>query len=156
MKYSTIEKQSFSLVKAISYLITYIVSCHIISYVPHYPVKMFLNKQLREGIWETWLAKIQEYDMEIKPLKVIKEQGLCKMMSGIEDANINPPNTDDTTMQDISLPRSEWYKDIVFYMKSKHFPIELSYTKIRDLKMNINQYVLVSRILFEEICMKFC
>ena len=84
LKYSTIENQSFSLVKAISYLITYIVSCHIISYVPHYPVKMFLNKQLREGIWETWLAKIQEYDMEIKPLKFIKGQGLCKMMSGIE------------------------------------------------------------------------
>jgi hypothetical protein len=110
---------------------------------------MLLNKQLREGIWETQLVKIQEYDMEIKPLKVIKGQGLCKMMFGIEVVNIIPPHIDDTTMQYISLPRSEWYKDIVLYMKSKHFPIELSYKEIRDLKMNTNQYVLVSGILFQ-------
>jgi hypothetical protein len=105
------------LVKAIAHFRTYILSTHIISYVPHSPVKMLLNQQFREGRWENWLAKLQEYDMEIKPLKVIKGQGLCKMMIGIEVVNINPPHIDDTTMQDVSIPKSEWYKDIILYLK---------------------------------------
>jgi hypothetical protein len=48
------------------------------------PVKMLLNQQLREGKWENWLAKIQEYDIEIKPLRAVKGQGLCKLMIGID------------------------------------------------------------------------
>jgi hypothetical protein len=37
---------------------------------------MFLNQQLREGKWDNWMEKIQEYDIEIKLVKVIKGQGL--------------------------------------------------------------------------------
>jgi hypothetical protein len=33
---------------------------------------MLLSQQLREGKWENWLEKIQEYDIEIKPLKAVK------------------------------------------------------------------------------------
>jgi hypothetical protein len=91
LKYSTIEKQAFSLVKAIAHFSTYILSTHVIAYVPHSPVKMLLNQQFREGRWENWLAKLQEYDIEIKPLKVVKGQGLCKLMTGIEAVNISSP-----------------------------------------------------------------
>jgi hypothetical protein len=34
--------------------------------------------------------------MEIKPLKAVKGQGLCKLMNGIEVVNINHPRLDDT------------------------------------------------------------
>jgi hypothetical protein len=30
---------------------------------------MLLNQQLREGKWAKWMEKIQEYDIEVKPLK---------------------------------------------------------------------------------------
>jgi hypothetical protein len=43
-------------------------------------MKMLLNKKLREGKWANWLTKIQEYDIEIKPLKAVKGQGLCKLI----------------------------------------------------------------------------
>jgi len=105
------------LVKEIAHFRTYILSTHIISYVSHSPIKMFLNQQFREEIWENNMAKLQEYDMEIKLLKVIKEQGLCKKMIGIEVVNINSPHIDDTTMQVVTIPRSEWYKDIILYLK---------------------------------------
>jgi hypothetical protein len=39
-----------------------------------------LNQQFREGKWANWLAKVQEYDIEIKPLKSIKGKGLCKLI----------------------------------------------------------------------------
>jgi hypothetical protein len=30
---------------------------------------MLLNQQIIEGKWENWMEKIQEYDIEIKPIK---------------------------------------------------------------------------------------
>jgi hypothetical protein len=33
------------------------------------------------------LAKLQEYDIEIKPLKVVREQGLCKFLTRFEAVN---------------------------------------------------------------------
>jgi hypothetical protein len=87
LRYSEIEKQALSLVKVVAHFRTYILSSHVIAYVPTSPVKMLLNQQLREGKWENWLAKIQEYDIEIKPLKVVKGQGLCKLMVGTDSLN---------------------------------------------------------------------
>jgi hypothetical protein len=42
---------------------------------------MLLNQQLREGKWVNWMSKIQEYDIDIKPLKAIKGQILCKLIA---------------------------------------------------------------------------
>jgi hypothetical protein len=43
---------------------------------------------------------------------------------------------------------SKWYKDIVFYLKSGQFPINMNPKERRDLKMNSSQYVLIAEILF--------
>jgi hypothetical protein len=48
LNYSIIEKKALSLVKEIAHFRTYILSTHIIAYVPHSPVNMLLNQQLRE------------------------------------------------------------------------------------------------------------
>jgi hypothetical protein len=72
LNYSIIENQVLSLVKEISHFKTYILSAHIIAYVMHSLVNIFLNQQLRDGRWEKRLANIQEYDLDIKPLKVFK------------------------------------------------------------------------------------
>jgi hypothetical protein len=44
----------------------------VIDYVPYPQIKIMLSQQLREGRWDKWLAKLQEYDIEIKPIKVVK------------------------------------------------------------------------------------
>jgi hypothetical protein len=76
---------------------------------------MLLNQQLREGKWANWLAKIQEYDIEIKPLKFVKGKGLSKLIA-------NSDSLDGMISISISvgepLTNSEWYRDIVFYLRS--------------------------------------
>jgi hypothetical protein len=42
----------------------------------------------------------------------------------------------------------EWYKDVIFYLKSGQFPNGMSPKERRALKMKSNQYVLVFEILF--------
>jgi hypothetical protein len=72
LKHSITEKQVFSLVKVVAHFRTYIFSSDVIAYVSHPLVKILLNQQFREGRWENWISKLQEYDMEIKNIKYIK------------------------------------------------------------------------------------
>jgi hypothetical protein len=82
---------------------------------------MILNQQLREGKWVNWLEKIQEYDIKIKSLKGIKGKGLCKLMAngdsfdGMISISFGEPLAD-----------SEWYKDIIFYSRSRQFLVTMS------------------------------
>jgi len=104
---------------------------------------MILNHQLREGKWENWLAKIQEYDNEIKPLKSVKGKGLCNViamddaLNGVVLVSIEKP-----------ISGSKWYKDIVFYLKYGKFPVTMTPKERMALNMKSNQYVLIAEILF--------
>jgi hypothetical protein len=68
-------------VKVVAHFQNYILNYHVIAYVPSSLVKMLLNYQLREGKWANWMENIQEYDIEIKPLKAVKIHGLCKLIA---------------------------------------------------------------------------
>jgi hypothetical protein len=80
LRYSELEKKASALVKVMADFRTYLLNYHVISYVPSSPMKLLLNKKLREEKLDNWLAKIQEYDIEIKSLKDVKGQGLCKLI----------------------------------------------------------------------------
>jgi hypothetical protein len=58
LKYSDIKNSVLSLVKEVAHFKNYILSSHVIAYVPSSLVKTLLNQHLREGKWENWLAKI--------------------------------------------------------------------------------------------------
>ena len=49
--------------------------------VPHSFVKDILAQKDCLGIRGKWVSKIQEYDLEIRPTKLIKGQGLAKMLT---------------------------------------------------------------------------
>ena len=81
MKYPIMEKQAYALVKAIKDFRVYILYSHVIAYVPHAAVKDILTQEGLEGKRGKWIANILEYDIEIKPTKLIKGKGLAKLMS---------------------------------------------------------------------------
>lgn len=67
------EKQAFSLVKVIKYFRVYILYSHVIAYVPNAVVKKDILTQVGvDGKRGKWIATILEYDIEIKPTKLIK------------------------------------------------------------------------------------
>lgn len=72
LKYNIIEKQAFALVKALKYFRVYILHSHIFDYVPNAAVKDVLVKTDPEGRRGKWIAALLEYDVEIKPTKLIK------------------------------------------------------------------------------------
>jgi len=80
LKYQIMEKQAYALVKAIKDFRVYILYSHVIAYVPNVVVKDILTQEGIEGRRGKWIANILEYDIEIRPTKLIKGQGLAKMM----------------------------------------------------------------------------
>jgi hypothetical protein len=64
------------------------------------------------------LAKLQEFDIEIKPSNFIKAQGLCKLIGGIEAINIDPSSMNNNlSVRHKIVARFEWYKGIMFLFK---------------------------------------
>jgi hypothetical protein len=143
MRYLEQENKTLALVKEVAHFRMYILNSRVIAYVPSSPVKMLLSQQLREGKWANWLAKIHKYDIEIKTLKDIKGQGLFNLiansdfMDGMISISVGEP-----------LDDSEWYKDIVFYLRFGKFHFTMNPKERRTLKMKENQYVLIAYILF--------
>jgi hypothetical protein len=79
-KYKIIEKQAYALVKALKTFRVYVLHSKIIAYAPSGTIKEVLNHPYTNGKRGKWIVKIQEYDLEIKPTKFIKVQGLTKLL----------------------------------------------------------------------------
>ena len=89
------------------------------------------------------MEKIQEYDIEIKPLKVVKGTCLWNLIA-------NGDSIDGMILISVGEPLvySDRYEDIIFYLRFGKFPITINYKERRTLKMKANQYVLIADILF--------
>ena len=66
------EKQALALVKALKEFRVYILRSHIVYFVPHTVVKDILSKD-PDGKRGKWIATILEYDLEIRPTKLVKQ-----------------------------------------------------------------------------------
>ena len=81
LKYDIMEKQAYDLFKALKDFRVYILHSHIIAHVPSAAVKGILTQPDPEGKRAKWIATLLEYDIEIKPTKLVKGQGLDKIMA---------------------------------------------------------------------------
>jgi hypothetical protein len=72
LKYDIMEKKAYALVKALKEFRVYILHSHTISYVPNSSVKDILTQPDPEGKRGKWIVVLLEYDLEIKPTKLIK------------------------------------------------------------------------------------
>jgi hypothetical protein len=81
LKYDILEKQVCAMVKALKYFRTYVLHSKIITYVPTNYVKDILVQPDSDGRMGRWLAKIEEFDLEVKLTKLIKDQVLAKLLA---------------------------------------------------------------------------
>ena len=72
LKYNIMEKQAYALVKALKFFRIYVLHSKVVAYVPNSAVKEILAQPDSEGKIGRWIAKVMEYDVEIKPKKLVK------------------------------------------------------------------------------------
>ena len=78
------------MVKALKDFRVYILHTHIIAFVPYVLVKDTFSHD-PDGKRGKWIVVILEYDLEIKPTKIIKGQCLAQLMAkyNLQALNIN-------------------------------------------------------------------
>jgi len=69
------------MVKALKAFKTYVLHSKTNAYVSNNTVKDILVQSSNDGKRGKWLDKIQEYDLEIKPTKLIKGLGLARLLA---------------------------------------------------------------------------
>lgn len=148
LKYQIMEKQAYALVKSIKDFRVYILYSHVIAYVPNTIVKDILTQEGIEGKRGKWIANILEYDMEIKPTKLIKGQGLAKLMTEtrFQALDINELDNEQemaTPQIHQALLQSPWYADIIYVLLNLQAPLGLSRTKKRFLKMKASKFCIL-------------
>jgi len=149
------EKQVYAMVKALKDFRTCVLHSKVIAYMPTSSVKDILVHPDSDGKRVRWLAKIQEFDLEVKPTKLVKGQGLAKLLAksnfralrmnnlqGYEGCgNVNEPDDQIAiTRIEEKFSLSDWYKDIVSYLLTLKFPSDLSPAKARTLKLHAMKY----------------
>ena len=80
MNYTSTNKQSYDLVKSLNHFRTYIEYSKVLAYVPYEEVKDVLYQHDSIRIRGNWISRIQEYDLEIKPINIVKGQGLAQLI----------------------------------------------------------------------------
>jgi len=85
LKYPTIEKQAYVVYKVVKHFRSYIMKNHMKFIVPHPAIRsLFAQQEMgeRRGIS---MVIIQEFDLDIKPAKIVRGQGLCKLATKSQD-----------------------------------------------------------------------
>jgi hypothetical protein len=157
LKYNIMEKKAYALVKALKEFRIYILHSHIVSFVPNNVVKDILTQSDPEGKRGKWIAILLEYDLEIKPTKLIKGQGLAKLMTqsnydvlGIKFIAYLSENSKEESTPQVSQKflESPWYVDIIYVLKNLQAPPELSKTKARFLKLKATKFCILDGSLY--------
>jgi hypothetical protein len=155
LKYDIMEKHAYVMVKALKAFRIYVLHSKVIAYVLISSVKDILVQPDSDGERVRWLAKIQEFDLEVKLTKLVKGQGLAKLLieSNFRELRINNlqeyegyANIDEFDDQTTTTRIKEkfaslgWYKDIVSYLLTLKCPNDLSPSKARTLKLHAVKY----------------
>jgi hypothetical protein len=156
LRYNIMEKQAYAMVKVLKDFRTYVLHSKVIAYIPTSSVNDILVQSDSDGKRGRWLAKIQEFDLEIKPMKLVKGQGLAKLVAesnfrslrinGLQrseecvDINELDEQIDETRIAE-KFVLSDWYKDIVPYLLTLKCPSDLTSSKAIMLKLHVVKYL---------------
>ena len=155
LKYPSIDKQAFAVFKVVKQFLPYVLRSHTKIIFPHTTVRaLLIQKEPRDRRGNS-LTTLQEYDLEIKPAKLVKGQGLCKLTVEAQDTQMEQEEGWDNEVdllqnEVLYMPTStnSWYNDMKYDLTDGSIPNHLDAHKKRDLRLRSAQYQLIDGVLF--------
>jgi hypothetical protein len=129
VKYDIMEKQAYALVKSLKSFRVYVFAFKNHCICPFSFCEGHSYSADIDGRRSKWIAKILEFDLEINPTKLVKGQGLAKLLveSNCKSLGVNFINacsenqqaelSDKNPQDNPSLAECTWYKDIIFFLQ---------------------------------------
>jgi hypothetical protein len=106
------------------------------------------------------VAKILEFDLEIKPTKLVKGQGLAKLLAesncktfGVDLINVFSEDqqvelSNQSSQDNLPLEECTWYGDIIYFLQKLKPPDGMGKSKARALNLKAVRYFLVDQVLY--------
>eukprot|EP00253_Pinus_taeda_P002984 PITA_02984 len=110
-----------------------------------------------EGKRGKWIVALLEYDLERKPTKLIKGQGLAKLMaeSNLHALDINliaAMSEEDEYSSLVQVSKifihSPWYSDVVYVLQHLSPPPGMAKNKSRTLKLKVAKFCIMNNALY--------
>eukprot|EP00253_Pinus_taeda_P035119 PITA_35119 len=153
---------SLSLINSLKAFIIYILHSKVIAYVPSALVKDVLTQPNVDGRRAKWIARLIEFNKELKPTKLVRDQGLAMLMAEENcrmlnmnwiGANSGSEQTEEATVQhDQSLAENldscEWYSIIDHFLLKLEVPPGLSSSQARIVKLKVAKYCIHENLLY--------
>lgn len=142
--YFQTKKQAFVVVKVVKQFWYYILHSYSIVFVLNLVVNSILTQQeVAFNNKATWVAKVQEFDLEIKPTKLVRGQGLCKLMVDNKKIKVCPIVCSLKQMTHGSQTQHYFllmvYPQVTYQLKEK-----------RNLRLKATKYVIVDNVLHKK------
>jgi hypothetical protein len=121
--------------------------------VPYPTVRnLLVQKDLGEKR-ANWITSLQEYDLEIKPTKIVKGKGLCKLAAESthdkerKDELYQDQNLFEREVCYIPINSDQWYYEMKYYLTHGTTPHYMEPKKKRYLILKSTQYQLIQGML---------
>jgi ribonuclease HI len=161
-KYELLEKRAYALVKSLKAFRVYILQAKVIAFVPSSSVKDVLVQPDIDGKRSKWIARLIEFDVEIKPAKLVRGQGLAKLLAEencrLLDINLmnidaeNVPSVEGNEGEKMQVSAHivdcEWYNSIVQFLQTLSVPSTLTKTQRRAFKLRAVNFCINDNLLF--------
>ena len=135
--------------KSIKYFRPFLLKTHKKVIVPFSVVRqLIIQREIGEERANS-VTTLEEYDLDIKPTKIVKGQGFCRLLVGPSNIQEHEDSNSIEEINEISIinPESQ-YADLLFYLKNGYAPSNLNHTKKRSLRLKAKQYQIVNNVLF--------
>jgi hypothetical protein len=154
INYTSIDKHAYAVFKAVKHFRSYILKNHTKVIVLHPVVRTLFTQQEMGERRGNWMEVVQEFDIDIKPAKLVKGQGLCKLAVKTQD-QVNEDSGWENEMKlwcgevsYISPEQESWYKDLNYLLHHGTCLENLNLGERRVLRLKPSQYLLISLVLF--------
>ena len=108
------EKHAYALIKVVKHFRFYILNIHIIALVLDTTIKSILTRQDFGTKRGSWIANIQEYDMEIFPTKLVCNKGLFHPMGENEPLQVEDENSSSLPIALFLSIIDDWFSDMAY------------------------------------------
>ena len=165
IRYDIIEKQAYAFIEYLKAFRVYILHSKIVAYICFAAIKDVLTQLDVDGKRVKWIAKMIEFNIELKPTKLVRGQGLANLLAEENCRSLeidflftmaeNGQTEEDQTAESQreqsvveNLASCSWYAAIINFLLKLEVPSEFSQSQARTLKLKAMKYCINDSLLY--------
>lgn len=147
--YNFVEKQALAAIKGLKKFRHFIAYNKTTAYVAHPTVREYIMEGDITEKRANWITKILEYDVDIKPTKLVHRRGLCEYIVQDSEPRGLEATSEEKVMFMSDTPSESWIDKRKNFKRTGIFPENLPPAKRRFYRLQNNGFRLINEILFK-------